>query len=119
MEKVKLLLSGGCEVNAADYDRRTCLHLAACTGNVHIVEQLIEFKADVNYNDRWGGTPLVDALRSGHNKVAKMLRDHGGELNFDESKASGELCELAKAGDIERVQLLLDCSCDCNAADCQ
>ena len=39
--------------------------------------------------------------------------------DFYESKASGELCELAKAGDIERVQLLLDCSCDCNAADCQ
>ena len=52
LEKVKLLLAGGCDANAADYDKRTCLHLAASVGNLHIVEQLIEFSANVNYQDR-------------------------------------------------------------------
>jgi glutaminase len=49
---VKLVLAGGCDTNAADYDKRTCLHLAASTGNLHIVEKLVEYNADVNYQDR-------------------------------------------------------------------
>ena len=52
LEKVKLLLAGGCDANAADYDKRTCLHLAASVGNLHIVEELIEAKANVNVQDR-------------------------------------------------------------------
>ena len=33
LEKVKLLLTGGCEPNAADYDQRTCLRapLSRCS----------------------------------------------------------------------------------------
>ena len=38
LEKVKLLLSGGCEPDSCDYDRRTCLHLASSVGNHHIVQ---------------------------------------------------------------------------------
>ena len=49
---MRLLLTGGCDPNAADYDKRTCLHLAASTGNLHIVEKLVEYNADVNYQDR-------------------------------------------------------------------
>ena len=117
LEKMKLLLKGGCDANAADYDKRTCLHLAASTGNAHVVEALIEFKADINFQDRWGGTPLVDAISGGHHKLARLIREHGGELKWDEAKESTELCELAKAGDLERVKLLLDCGCCANAAN--
>jgi ankyrin repeat protein len=56
-------------------------------------------------------------MREGHTKVAKLIRDKGGELMWDEGKESGELCELARAGDLERVQLLLDSGCNANAAD--
>ena len=31
LDKVKLLLTGGCDANAADYDKRTCLHLGTCS----------------------------------------------------------------------------------------
>ena len=31
---------------------------------------------------------------------------------WDEGKTSGELCEFARAGDVERVKMLLDCGCD-------
>ena len=66
---------------------------------------------------RWGGTPLSDAIREGHTKVARALKFMGGGLNWTEDKAAGELCELARAGDIERLQLLLDVGCNVNAAD--
>eukprot|EP00965_Chrysotila_dentata_P022659 750435-Pleurochrysis_carterae.AAC.1 len=40
-----------CNVNAADYDARTCLHLAASTGNLLIAMALIEHGANVNAKD--------------------------------------------------------------------
>ena len=49
--------------------------------------------------------------------MIKFLREQGGELKWDEGKESSELCELARAGDLERVKLLLDCGCSANAAD--
>ena len=99
IEKVKLLLEGGCEPNAADYDKRTCLHLAASSGNLHVVQALVEAKANVNFQDRWDGTALVDSVREGHTKVVKYLRKQGASLMWDEGKTSGELCEFARAGD--------------------
>ena len=77
----------------------------------------MEAKADVNFQDRWGGTALADSIREGHTKVTAYLREVSSQLNWDEGKTSGELCEFARAGDVERVKMLLDCGCDANAAD--
>ena len=37
LEKIRLLLEGGAGINAADYDKRTCLHLACSVGNLSVV----------------------------------------------------------------------------------
>eukprot|EP00327_Prymnesium_parvum_P014728 CAMPEP_0113246232 /NCGR_PEP_ID=MMETSP0008_2-20120614/9358_1 /TAXON_ID=97485 /ORGANISM="Prymnesium parvum" /LENGTH=1137 /DNA_ID=CAMNT_0000093969 /DNA_START=33 /DNA_END=3446 /DNA_ORIENTATION=- /assembly_acc=CAM_ASM_000153 len=116
-KRITLLLACNARVNAADYDSRTCLHLAASEGNFKVCELLLKHNADVNVTDRWGGTPLRDAIREGHDEVAKLLRGEDGELNYDEANASGELCELARLGLAARLDLLLHCGCDVNAAD--
>ena len=72
-----MLLSSGCSVNAADYDKRTCLHLASSEGNYAIAKHLIETGAVVNAKDRWGGTPLDDARLEGHDAVALFLEQSG------------------------------------------
>ena len=74
------------------YDGRTCLHLAASTGSLPICEMLIEHGANINAKDRWGGTPLCDAVREGYGKVAESLRKAGAELGYDTVTAAGELC---------------------------
>ena len=94
LEAVTLLLEVGCAIDAADYDTRTCLHLAASTGNLPICQLLLDRGATVNAKDRWGGTPLRDAVREGRAEVAVLLRGKGGELGYDEVAAAGELCEL-------------------------
>lgn len=33
--------------------------------------------ANVNVTDRWGGTPLEDAIQNGHQAVAEFLIKHG------------------------------------------
>ena len=56
------------------------LHVWFYCDNIPIVEYLIEARAVVNVEDRWGGTPLRDAGREGHRRVAKMLKAAGGEI---------------------------------------
>jgi hypothetical protein len=61
---------------------------------------------------------LRDAVREGHSAVAKVLHAAGGELGYNEVEASGELCELAKLGSVDRMNSLLECGVSVNAADC-
>lgn len=42
---------------------------------------LIAEKADVNCQDRWGGRPLDDALRRGHQQCVALLQAHGGVVS--------------------------------------
>ena len=117
LEKMRVLLACGVPINAADYDKRTALHLASSVGNLPIVKALLESNANPNAVDRWGGTPLRDAVRGNHEAVATVLRDAGGELGFDEVDASAELCELAKEGALEKMRVMLTCGVPINAAD--
>ena len=80
LETLQLAVSCGAQINAADYDRRTPLHLAASEGNARIVEYLLDSGGDMHAKDRWGGTPLVDAVREGHSTVAQLLRDRGATM---------------------------------------
>ena len=78
VQRIKLLLDLGCSPNAADYDKRTVLHVAASEGHKNIVADLLGRKANVNWQaiDRWGGTPLQDAEREGHMHVVEMLQSN-------------------------------------------
>ena len=41
LDGIQRLIEGGADVNAADYDRRTALHVAACEGTMNIVKYLV------------------------------------------------------------------------------
>ncbi|KAF0689069.1 Aste57867_19450 [Aphanomyces stellatus] len=61
-----------------DYDSRSLLHVAASEGLLPVVQYLVACGANVNALDRWGNSPLSEALYFAHNKVAKYLRAHHG-----------------------------------------
>eukprot|EP00186_Timspurckia_oligopyrenoides_P001333 CAMPEP_0182451250 /NCGR_PEP_ID=MMETSP1172-20130603/43616_1 /TAXON_ID=708627 /ORGANISM="Timspurckia oligopyrenoides, Strain CCMP3278" /LENGTH=1024 /DNA_ID=CAMNT_0024649003 /DNA_START=175 /DNA_END=3249 /DNA_ORIENTATION=- len=73
--KEKLMVGG--PANYADYDRRTALHLAASEGHAEVAELLLLNGADVNARDRFGRTPVDDALKSGHRSVLRSFRQFG------------------------------------------
>lgn len=73
------LVARGIDLNLADYDGRTALHLAASEGQLHVIEALLALQVADSPLDRWGNSPLDDALRGGHSEVAKVLREHGAQ----------------------------------------
>eukprot|EP00271_Cylindrocystis_brebissonii_P000726 TRINITY_DN10956_c0_g2_i1.p1 TRINITY_DN10956_c0_g2~~TRINITY_DN10956_c0_g2_i1.p1 ORF type:complete len:471 (-),score=90.79 TRINITY_DN10956_c0_g2_i1:198-1610(-) len=63
VEGIVSLLDEGADVNSADYDGRSALHLAASDGQLEALKLLIKRGARVNPKDRWGHTPLADAKK--------------------------------------------------------
>eukprot|EP00096_Caligus_rogercresseyi_P003195 TRINITY_DN1586_c0_g1_i10.p1 TRINITY_DN1586_c0_g1~~TRINITY_DN1586_c0_g1_i10.p1 ORF type:complete len:349 (+),score=119.06 TRINITY_DN1586_c0_g1_i10:851-1897(+) len=77
------------DMKAANYDRRTALHLAAAEGHLECTEFLIE-KCNISplCEDRWGYTPLSEAKRFDHELVYRYLVRQSESLYPAELQAS-------------------------------
>ena len=73
MTGIRRLVLQGVDLDDADYDGRTALHLAASEGQADVVEYFIAQGAQLAPIDRWGNTPLDDARRGGHTRVVELL----------------------------------------------
>ena len=109
---------GGVDVNTLDYERRSCLHVAATAGQLAVVELLLQHKSAVNRKDAFGKTPLMNALLGDHQGVIKVLLQAKARLEWDEAQAASELCERTRQAKFVSVQTLLKCGASVNAADC-
>ena len=109
-------LHAGANVYEGDYDQRTSLHLAAAEGHEEAVRVLVDnIPADadraaiLSASDRWGGTPLDDALTAGHDGCAKILRLAGAQEGDDAEAPAASHSHGAGAGndmDIETTVLV-------------
>lgn len=79
LDCVKLLLSYGAKVDAAERHRMTALMFASKEGRATIVEALIDAKADINKQDNKGWTALCWAATRGHGKVVRILLQHSAD----------------------------------------
>ena len=105
---------GGVDINQGDYDKRTALHLAASEGLLQVVQVLVdELGANPSVVDRWGGTPLDDAVRSGHAEVAAFLQSRNASIGLTSTAVtatvdpSAALCSAAARGDSDMLRLLV------------
>ena len=115
VEAVERMIKSSGNIDAGDYDGRTCLHLAASEGEVEMVRFLIEKGADIHVLDRWGGTPLSDAIRHRRDEVAKVLRKAGARL--DQSTVVAEMCNADSQGDLAKLRRLISSGVDPSAGD--
>ena len=63
-------------VNARDYDNRTPMHLAALDEHEEILQFLLDQAGtDLSPVDRWGKTPLSQAIEQGQTRAVALIED--------------------------------------------
>ncbi|KAK9106580.1 hypothetical protein Syun_022591 [Stephania yunnanensis] len=114
--RLKELIRGGAHPNKTDYDGRSPLHLAASRGYEDITLFLIELDGvDINIPDKFGNTPLFEAIKNGHDRVASLLTKHGASLDIDDG--GNCLCLAVAKGDSDFLKRLLSNGVDPNSRD--
>ncbi|XP_070836188.1 60 kDa lysophospholipase isoform X2 [Chaetodon trifascialis] len=106
MEALEALREMGSNLSLGDYDGRTPLHIAACEGHLHLVQYLLSHGATVYAKDRYGDTPLCNAVRFRNKDVVQLLRKTGAHFSRDKLEEAGtELCSLAASGDMDGLEI--------------
>ena len=75
VEGLARMVESGANINAGDYEQRTPLHLAAANDAFLAAKFLLAHGAHPSQPDRWGRTPLDEALRMESHKVLGLLKD--------------------------------------------
>ncbi|PPD79657.1 hypothetical protein GOBAR_DD23408 [Gossypium barbadense] len=105
-------LTGICEPGTYEID---CQHLAASKGYEDITSFLIRHPVDINLKDKFGNTPLLEAIKNGHDNLAALLIKEGASLNIDD--AGSYLCTAVAKGDSDFLRRLLSNGVDPNSRD--
>lgn len=120
LHHIKMLIAAGADVNQADYDQRTVLHVAAAEGNVEIVKYLLKQGANVHYKDRSGNTPLAEAIEYCNIEVVHLLIEMGANIltfNLKSKKIANKLCRLAYEDDVDSLEAWIAAQVDLNTCD--
>lgn len=146
LEKTKVLVDHGADVNARSDDFRTPLMVASIRqGNAAVVKLLLDHGARPNPNalPLAESSPLIQAATAADPEMMQLLLDHGAEVkgaaqpalsmaiyarcykcvdllvakNPDRDAYTGALQETAIFGDVAMIRLLLDHGADVNAID--
>ena len=74
------------QVNSADSEGRTALHVATANNDIDAICRLVEWGADVNLVDKKKRTPLHFAAIGGHMDVCMLLLELAADLNAKDEK---------------------------------
>lgn len=96
----------GASFALGDYDKRTPLHLAASEGHGDVVEFLIAKGAIVNAKDRFGNTPLLDAVTHNKPNIVHILKKN--QATLPEDRIGEFMCKSGSVGDKNALQLMKD-----------
>jgi ankyrin repeat protein len=142
MELIQFLIDKSADINAESEwcCGHTAIETAAESGNLELVRLLLNHKADPNAHD---AIPLIRAAPTASYDIVKLLLDHGADVNradldgrtviehmvderandFDTielllkrgANRADALLAVAKSGDIDLAEFLLDSEVDINA----
>lgn len=73
-------------VNARDNFKWTPLHHACHSGQLDVVQYLVEHGGEIDASTMNGGTPLTRAIESSRDSVVKYLIEHGARIQTENRK---------------------------------
>ena len=119
INSLKTLMKQKVNVHSTDQNLRSPLHISVSQGNVKITKWLVEdLKVNVNLVDKFGGTPLFDALWHGQFHLLPFLYSQGARLPAAKSRELAfYLNAFVHEGNLEAVECLLSCGFNPNAGD--
>lgn len=85
----------------------TLLHLAACAGQIELVDLLIRFGANVNTRSQWGESPLHEAAEGDYVECVRLLAENGASMDTQNYLGETPLHMAARKGHTSAVEELL------------
>lgn len=91
-----------------NYNGETPLILAVKTGNIYVVETLLHYGADINFQNGGGTTVLMDASVYGNVAIVEWLVQHGANLELHDEDHNTALQYASVNGQSQIIKLLVD-----------
>ena len=118
ISSVDRLLKAGADVNyPVENGGPSALWAAAFSGHTDIAQYLLEYGAEVNWQNEDRGTPLYTAASTNSMEVVRILLQHGADVNLKGGLHIRPLNIAAYSGYREIVQLLLTHGAEVNPDD--
>ncbi|KAI9798410.1 MAG: Ankyrin-2 [Piccolia ochrophora] len=108
IEKLRLLLDHGADVDVAGPSQYTPLMMAAQGDDVDYAKVLLEYGANMYARDSTGRTVLFEAINFGSNAVVRLLLDHHTGRCSQAREWILALHEAVRCGNEKCVSILLD-----------
>jgi ankyrin repeat protein len=117
LNRVKLLVADGADVNAERRDQWTPAMIAAGGGDGEMVERLFGEGLALAASSNKGWAALMIATIEGHTEVVRALLEHGAQVNAENNKGWTALRFAVSMDETEILHLLLEAGADVNLVD--
>ena len=101
------LIKRGMDVNTADQRGNSLSMIAARTGNVELIDFLLNSRAAVNRRNRFGDTAALLAAANGQIQALKLIHERGGQLeparDLQPVQPGGSLARAIRGGSRDRA----------------
>ena len=107
LDRVRVLIADGVDVNTVDGDGTTALHWAAHHDDLESGRELLNAGADPTLANQFGAQPIALASENGSAKFIQLLLDAGANPNAASPEGETVLMTATRTGGAPAVRLLL------------